>query len=69
MNRDRKAHHGQDGIDFAKHAPPKDFPKLAAIWRSIPLQLAKESSKFARHLTQQAHVGQVQLEKRLIFVG
>jgi len=33
-------------LDFAKHAPPKDFPKLAAIWRSIPLQLAKESSKF-----------------------
>jgi predicted AAA+ superfamily ATPase len=33
-------------LDFAKHAPPKDFPKLAAIWRSIPLQLAKENSKF-----------------------
>ena len=33
-------------LDFAKHALPKDFPKLAAIWRSIPLQLAKESSKF-----------------------
>jgi len=33
-------------LDFAKHAPSKDFPKLAAIWRSIPLQLAKESSKF-----------------------
>ena len=33
-------------LDFAKHAPPRDFPKLAAIWRSIPLQLAKENSKF-----------------------
>lgn len=33
-------------LDFAKHAPSKDFPKLSAIWQSIPLQLAKENSKF-----------------------
>ncbi len=33
-------------LDFAKHAPPKDFPKLSAIWRSIPEQLAKENTKF-----------------------
>lgn len=33
-------------LDFARHAPGKDFPKLTAIWRSIPLQLAKENSKF-----------------------
>ncbi len=33
-------------LDFAKHAPSKDFPKLNAIWRSIPEQLAKENSKF-----------------------
>lgn len=33
-------------LDFAKHAPTKDFPKLAAIWRSIPEQLAKENTKF-----------------------
>ncbi|MDR3119788.1 MAG: ATP-binding protein [Clostridiales bacterium] len=33
-------------LDFAKHAPSKDFPKLSAIWRSIPLQLSKENSKF-----------------------
>ena len=33
-------------LDFAKHAPQKDFPKLAAIWRSLPLQLAKENRKF-----------------------
>jgi hypothetical protein len=33
-------------LDFAKHAPAKDFPKLSAIWRSIPEQLAKENSKF-----------------------
>ena len=30
------------GLDFAKHAPIKEFPKLTAIWRSIPEQLAKE---------------------------
>jgi hypothetical protein len=33
-------------LDFAKHAPSKDFPKLTAIWHSIPGQLAKENSKF-----------------------
>jgi predicted AAA+ superfamily ATPase len=33
-------------VDFAKYAPTKDFPKLLAIWRSIPNQLAKENSKF-----------------------
>ncbi len=33
-------------LDFAKHAPPKDFPKLSAIWRSIPEQLSKENTKF-----------------------
>ncbi len=33
-------------LDFAKHAPAKDFPKLRAIWRSIPEQLAKENTKF-----------------------
>jgi predicted AAA+ superfamily ATPase len=33
-------------LDFAKHAPSKDFPKLSAIWRSIPRQLSKDNSKF-----------------------
>lgn len=33
-------------LDFVKHAPTKDFPKLSAIWRSIPEQLAKENTKF-----------------------
>ncbi len=33
-------------LDFAKHAPVKDFLKLSAIWRSIPEQLAKENTKF-----------------------
>jgi predicted AAA+ superfamily ATPase len=33
-------------VDFAKHAPTRDFPKLSAIWRSIPSQLARENRKF-----------------------
>lgn len=33
-------------LDFAKHARSHDFPKLSAIWRSIPGQLSKENSKF-----------------------
>jgi predicted AAA+ superfamily ATPase len=32
--------------DFAKHAEPKEFPKLSMIWRSIPSQLARENKKF-----------------------
>lgn len=32
--------------DFAKHAKPKEFPKLSLIWRSIPSQLARENKKF-----------------------
>jgi len=33
-------------VDFVKHAPLKDFPKLSAIWRSIPSQLSRENRKF-----------------------
>jgi len=33
-------------LDFSKYASPHDFPKLTAIWRSIPAQLSKENSKF-----------------------
>lgn len=33
-------------LDFAKHAPTKDIPRIAAIWNSIPSQLAKENKKF-----------------------
>lgn len=33
-------------LDFAKHAPIKDFPKLTAIWHSIPEQLARDNNKF-----------------------
>lgn len=33
-------------IDFAKHAPKADIPKLGWIWESIPKQLAKDNNKF-----------------------
>jgi predicted AAA+ superfamily ATPase len=33
-------------LDFAKHAPANEFPKLSAIWHSIPVQLARENGKF-----------------------
>jgi predicted AAA+ superfamily ATPase len=33
-------------LDFAKYAASGEFPKLRAIWHSIPDQLAKENSKF-----------------------
>lgn len=33
-------------LDFAKHAPAKDYPKLSLIWHSIPAQLAKENKKY-----------------------
>ena len=33
-------------LDFAKHAPPTDIPKISLIWDSIPRQLARENKKF-----------------------
>ncbi len=33
-------------LDFAKHAPPPDIPKLSQIWDSIPVQLGNENKKF-----------------------
>lgn len=33
-------------LDFAKHAPSSDIPKLTEIWNSIPPQLARENKKF-----------------------
>ncbi len=33
-------------LDFAKHAPPAEYPKLNLIWDNIPSQLAKENKKF-----------------------
>ncbi|MDR0518992.1 MAG: ATP-binding protein [Clostridiales Family XIII bacterium] len=32
--------------DFSKHAPLSDFPKISAVWSSIPGQLARENKKF-----------------------
>ena len=34
-------------LDFAKHAPAKDVPRIAAVWDSIPSQLARENRKFS----------------------
>lgn len=33
-------------LDFAKHAPSSDIPKLSLIWESLPAQLARENKKF-----------------------
>lgn len=33
-------------LDFSKHAPAKDIPRIAAVWNSIPSQMAKENRKF-----------------------
>ena len=33
-------------LDFAKHAPIHDIPKLSKIWESVPVQLARENKKF-----------------------
>lgn len=37
-------------LDFAKHAPGKDIPRITAIWNSIPSQLSKENRKFVYKL-------------------
>lgn len=33
-------------LDFSKHAPAKDIPRISSIWESIPSQLTKENRKF-----------------------
>jgi predicted AAA+ superfamily ATPase len=33
-------------LDFAKHAPKEDVPRLGIIWDSIPTYLARENKKF-----------------------
>jgi hypothetical protein len=33
-------------LDFAKHAPGSQIPRISAIWNSIPSQLARENRKF-----------------------
>jgi len=37
-------------LDFSKHAETKDIPKIAAIWNSIPSQLARKNRKFVYKL-------------------
>ena len=32
--------------DFSKHAPKRDVPRIAAVWDSLPRQLAKEDKRF-----------------------
>ena len=32
--------------DFSKHAPKRDVPRIAAIWETLPRQLAKEDKRF-----------------------
>ncbi|MCL2642411.1 MAG: ATP-binding protein [Candidatus Bathyarchaeota archaeon] len=32
--------------DFVKYADTKDYPKISAVWQSIPSQLGKENHKF-----------------------
>lgn len=33
-------------LDFAKHAPGPDIPRLSEVWNSIPRHLARENRKF-----------------------
>ena len=33
-------------LDFAKHAPHTEFPRISAVWNAVPAQLAKENRKF-----------------------
>jgi len=33
-------------LDFAKHSPTSDIPRLSLIWESIPNQLGRENKKF-----------------------
>ena len=33
-------------LDFSKHVPARDIPKLFLLWNSIPVQLARENAKF-----------------------
>ena len=33
-------------FDFSKHTSATEFPKIAAVWQSLPSQLAKENRKF-----------------------
>jgi len=42
-------------LDFSKHAPNADVPRIMEVWRSIPAQLARENRKFTyRSVNQRA---------------
>ncbi len=47
-----KVREAQEGVltsyslDFGKHAPAKEIPRITAVWKSIPSQLARENRKF-----------------------
>lgn len=40
-------------LDFSRHAPAKDIPRIAAIWKSIPSQLSREKRKFLYKLVKE----------------
>lgn len=40
-------------LDFSKHAPTVDIPRINAIWKSIPSQLARENRKFVYKLVKE----------------
>jgi uncharacterized protein len=37
-------------LDFSKHVPNKDIPKINHVWQSLPSQLARENKKFLYQL-------------------
>lgn len=37
-------------MDFSKHVPYREIPRLRMLWKSIPIQLAKENRKFMYNL-------------------
>lgn len=40
-------------LDFSKHAPSTAIPRIAAVWNSIPSQLARENRKFLYKLVKE----------------
>lgn len=54
-------------FDFSKHAPLRDVPKISAIWKSIPEQLAKENKKFIFGQVKQGYRAR-ELEDSLIWL-
>lgn len=46
VNRIQKSILDSYELDFAKHAPDREFEKLSAIWHAVPAQLAQENQKF-----------------------